>query len=163
MTEVAKYLEGLGYTLNTGKTFTAKPSKDPKYQKQYEERLAFSKKHNGKVGLDEEGADRAFSLGTTRKNLFGVNAPVGEKEMSVMEEIHPAPDRLQTGGKKLMARNTNQVFGEKLDTPVDFVLFYAKESKGIRPEGGTGQAVEMARRKGIPTINMADKDWRDQL
>jgi hypothetical protein len=163
MTEVAKYLDGLGYTLNTGKTFTAKPSTDPKYQKQYEERLAFSKKNNGKVGLDEEGADRAFSLGTTKKNLFGVNAPVGKKEMSVMEEIHPSPDRLKEGGKKLMARNTNQIFGENLNTPVDFVLFYAKETKGIRPEGGTGQAVEMARRKGIPTINMADTNWRDQL
>ena len=163
MTEVAKYLDGLGYTLNTGKTFTAKPSTDPKYQKQYEERLAFSKKNNGKVGLDEEGADRAFSLGTTKKNLFGVNTPVGKKEMSVMEEIHPSPDRLKEGGKKLMARNTNQIFGENLNTPVDFVLFYAKETKGIRPEGGTGQAVEMARRKGIPTINMADTNWRDQL
>jgi hypothetical protein len=163
MTEVAKYLDGLGYTLNTGKTFTAKPSNDPKYQKQYEERLAFSKKNNGKVGLDEEGADRAFSLGTTKKNLFGVNAPVGKKEMSVMEEIHPSPDRLKEGGKKLMARNTNQIFGENLNTPVDFVLFYAKETKGIRPEGGTGQAVEMARRKGIPTINMADTNWKQQL
>ena len=63
-----------------------------------------------------------------------------------------------------MARNTNQVFGENLNTPVDFVLFYANETPGsIRPQGGTGQAVEMARRKGIPTINMQDADWRTQL
>jgi len=163
MTEAAKYLEGIGYTLNTGKTFTAKPSSDPKYQAQYEERLAFSKKHNGKVGLDEEGADRAFSLGATKKNLFGVDKPVGQREMAVMQEIHPNPSALKEGAKKLMARNTNQVFGENLDTPVDFVLFYAQETKGIRPEGGTGQAVEMARRKGIPTINMADANWKDQL
>jgi len=33
----------------------------------------------------------------------------------------------------------------------------------MRPKGGTGQAVEMARRKGIPTINMADANWREQL
>jgi hypothetical protein len=164
MTEAAKYLESLGYTLNTGKTFIARPSNDPKYQKQYEERLAFSKKNNGKVGLDEEGADRAFSLGTTKKNLFGVNAPVGKKELTVMEEIHPAPDKLTEGAKKLMARNTNQIFGENLDTPVDFVLFYAKEtSNPLRVAGGTGQAVEMARRKRIPTINMSKPNWKKKL
>ena len=172
MTKAAQYLDGLGYTLNTGKTFLAKPSDDPKYQAQYEERLAFSKKHNGKVGLDEEGADRAFSLGATKKNLFGVEKPVGKREMKIAEEIHPNWEALVAkgpGGPKLMARNTNQVFGANLDTPVDFVLFYA-EDKGKtgktgenRPEGGTGQAVEMARAKGIPTINMADANWRDQL
>ena len=63
-----------------------------------------------------------------------------------------------------MARNTNQIFGKNLNSTVDFVLFYAKEVPGsIRPKGGTGQAVEMARRKGIPTINLADKNWREQL
>ena len=164
MTKVAEYLDKQGFTLNTGKTFPAKPSTDPKYQKQYEERLAFSKKHNGKVGLDEEGADRAFSLGATKKNLFGVDKPIGQREMTVMQEIHPNPSALKEGAKKLMARNTNQVFGKNLDTPVDFVLFYAKEtSNPLRVEGGTGQAVEMARRKGIPTINMANPNWRQEL
>ena len=63
-----------------------------------------------------------------------------------------------------MARNTNQIFGDNLDTPVDFVLFYAEETNNpLRPKGGTGQAVEMARRKGIPTINMADTNWKNQL
>ena len=44
------------------------------------------------------------------------------------------------------------------------MLFYAEETNDpIRPKGGTGQAVEMSRRKGIPTINMANKDWRKEL
>ena len=63
-----------------------------------------------------------------------------------------------------MARNTNQVFGKNLNSTSDFVLFYAQETDNpLRPKGGTGQAVEMARRKGIPTINMADANWREQL
>jgi hypothetical protein len=136
MTEAAKYLETKGYTLNTGVTF------------------------NGK----EEGADGAFSKGTSKKNLFSPeNQGSRTKEQTIAKEVHPNPNALSAAALKLMARNTNQVFGENLDTPVDFVLFYAKESGGIRPEGGTGQAVEMARRKGIPTINMADDNWRDQL
>ena len=137
MTDVAKMLESKGYTLNTGKTFSNK----------------------------EEGADKAFSDGTTQKNLFSPEVQGSRiKEQTVAKEIHPAPSRLKSGGLKLMARNTNQIFGDNLDTPVDFVLFYAEETNNpLRPKGGTGQAVEMARRKGIPTINMADTNWKNQL
>jgi hypothetical protein len=137
MTEMAKQLESKGYTLNTGITFRGK----------------------------EEGADKAFSDGTTKKNLFSPEKQGARaKEQTIAKEMHPNPGALSGGGLKLMARNTNQVFGDNLDKPVDFVLFYAKEtSNPLRPEGGTGQAVEMARRKGIPTINMADINWRDQL
>jgi hypothetical protein len=137
MTEVAKELEYKGYTLNTGVTF----------------------------GNKKEGADKAFYDGVGL--LFNLFSPENQgsrtREQAIAKEIHPNPEALKPGGLKLMARNTNQVFGDDLSTPVDFVLFYAKEGKGIRPEGGTGQAVEMARRKGIPTINMANSNWREQL
>ena len=138
MTEVAKYLESKkGYTLNTGVTFKGK----------------------------EEGADKAFSDGATKKNLFSPEVHGSRAtEQFIAQTIHPNPNALKPGALQLMARNTNQIFGDKLDTPVDFVIFYAEEVPGsIRPKGGTGQAVEMARRKGIPTINMADANWRDQL
>jgi len=157
MTEVAKYLDGLGYTLQTGFTFK-----------------------NKETNLDEEGADKAFSDGSKNKTLFGpysirktvkgivsadkYNEAVTEKSSAIVKEVHPAPDRLTPGAIKLMARNTNQIFGKNLDNTVDFVIFYAPETNNpLRPKGGTGQAVEMARRKGIPTINMADTDWREQL
>jgi hypothetical protein len=136
MTEIATELESKGYTLNTGVTFYGK----------------------------KEGADKAFDDGTKKKNLFSPEKQGSRaKEQAIAKEIHPAPEYLKGGGLKLMARNTNQVFGDNLNAPVDFVLFYAKETKGIRPEGGTGQAVEMARRKNIPTINMANPNWRQEL
>lgn len=138
MTKASTWLESLGYTLNTGKTFGGK----------------------------EEGADKAFSDGTNKKNLFGPEEyGVGKIVQAVVDEIHPNSEALKDGARKLMARNTHQVFGENLDTPVDFVLYYADKdpSNPIRPKGGTGQAVEMANRKGIPTINMKDNDWRKQL
>jgi hypothetical protein len=150
MTEVAKELEAKGYTLRSGAA---------------------------------EGADAAFESGVkSKKEIFKGFDPTGEREIEIAHEIHPnlkgameaAKRRAEAKGKNgersawavqnLMARNTNQVFGENLDTPVDFVLFYAEEvPKSIRPKGGTGQAVEMARRKGIPTINMANPTWRTQL
>jgi len=136
MTQVAKELTSKGYTLNTGVTFRG----------------------------GEEGADAAFSKGTNKKNLFSPEKQGSRpKEQNIARELHPNPGALSPGALKLMARNTNQIFGDNLNTPVDFVLFYAQETSGIRPKGGTGQAVEMARRKGIPAINMADSNWREQL
>jgi len=136
MTQVAKELASKGYTLNTGVTFRG----------------------------GEEGADAAFSKGTTKKNLFSPEKQGSRpKEQNIARELHPNPGALSPGALKLMARNTNQIFGDNLDTPVDFVLFYAKETGSVRPQGGTGQAVEMARLKDIPTINMMDANWKEQL
>ena len=166
MTKAAKYLEDLGYTLNTGKSYTSTEKYLGKeaYDLKKAESDRLSKLYGNKVGMDEEGADRAFSAGTSRKNLYSPNSRIPETAMQVMKEIHPKPSSLSDGAAKLMARNTNQVFGENLDTPVDFVLFYAEETNNsLRPKGGTGQAVEMARRKGIPTINMFNDNWREQL
>lgn len=136
MTKIAAYLEKQGYTLNTGVTFRGK----------------------------EEGADKAFSDGTKKKNLFSPEKQGSRTlEQTIAKEVYTEPENLTEGVLKLMARSTNQVFGDNLDTPVDFVLFYAKETKGIRPEGGTGQAVEIARLKGIPTVNMAVEGWETEL
>ena len=155
MTEAAQYLESIGYTLNTGK----------------------------KSNVKEEGADKAFSNGTNKKNLFPPSM-ANDLTRKIANEIHPdlkgmynavynkwvekvgeeKAKQYAQGAIDLQARNTYQVFGKNLDTPVDFVLFYAEETNNpLRPKGGTGQAVEMARRKGIPTINMADPDWKEQL
>jgi hypothetical protein len=155
MTEVARYLDGLGFTLNTGK----------------------------KSDIKEEGADKAFSNGTNKKNLFPPSM-ANDLTRKIADEIHPDLKGMydavynkwveKVGEKKakqyaqgaidLQARNTYQVFGKNLDTPVDFVLFYAEETNNpLRPKGGTGQAVEMARRKGIPTINMSLLNWREEL
>lgn len=160
MTKAAAWLASKGYKLQTG------------YKR---------KQTNGK--LVEEGADKAFSDGTNNKELFGPDM-ANATTKSIAEEIHPnlkgmwsavynkwvskvgkeKATEYADGAIDLQARNTFQVFGAKLDTAVDFVLFYAEETNDpMRPKGGTGQAVEMSRRKGIPTINMANKDWRKEL
>lgn len=134
MTKIAQKLEKLGYTLNTGK-----------------------------VSWGDDGADQAFAKGTDKKELFGPETANNVTRV-IAKEIHPNPNALKNTVLNLMASSTNQVFGKNLDTPVDFVLYYAKPSNNpIRPQGGTGQAVEMANRKGIPTINMIDSNWEEQL
>jgi predicted NAD-dependent protein-ADP-ribosyltransferase YbiA (DUF1768 family) len=154
MTEVAKYLEELGYTLRSG----------------------------GAIG-----ADKAFEKGVkSKKEVFLGSVKTGEKELKIAEEIHPAWDKMLESTKRkaiasgknpeksadyvanLMARNTNQIFGANLDTPVDFVLAWTQDGltdyrKRSLQSGGTGQAIDMASRKGIPVINMANDNWRDEL
>lgn len=62
----------------------------------------------------------------------------------------------------------SNIFGKNLDTPVDFVLCYTKDGcehyveRGSQT-GGTGQAIELASRKYIPVINLANKDWKLKL
>ena len=102
---------------------------------------------------------KSFSSFDVINNKFG-NA---NKVRAIANELHPFLKGKDQWVEALMARNTYQIFGSNLYTPVDFVLFYAKEGESLRPEGGTGQAVEMARLKGIPTVNMADENWRAKL
>lgn len=134
MTKIAQYLHSLGYTLNTG---------------------------------DAKGADEAFRSGTGRRRIFTAkDATVLTRKIA--KEIHPAPHAIKGYALDLMARNTNQVFGENLDTPVDFLICWTPDGatdyiKRSRQTGGTGQAIEMASRKGIPVINMQNKNWRTEL
>lgn len=99
-----------------------------------------------------------------KKEIF-YSTDANDITRAIAKEIHPKENlgSRAKDGLDLHARNTFQIFGKTLDTPVDFVLFYAEETDGIRPKGGTGQAIAMARLKGIPTINMKDSDWKDQL
>ena len=117
-----------------------------------------------------KGADSAFESGVkdpAHKEIFYAK-DANDITRAIAKEIHPVPERLSEYGLNLMARNTYQIFGRDLDSPVDFVLCWTKDGKeGFgkdRPTGGTGQAVEMAARKGIPVINMDNEGkWFERL
>ena len=115
-----------------------------------------------------KGADTAFEKGAgNKKEIFYANDAT-DTTKAIAKEIHPMPSALSEYPVKLMARNTNQVFGKNLDTPVDFVLAYTPDGitdgkdRTIK-SGGTGQAIDYASRKGIPVINLANPDWKKQL
>lgn len=134
MTEVAQRLERRGYTLRTG---------------------------------DASGADQAFREAVENKEVF-IAKDATEFTLDVAREIHPAPQVLKPYVLKLQARNCFQVFGKDLNDPVDFVLCWTPDGmeshlKRTRKSGGTGQAIDMASRKGIPVINMKNKGWEDKL
>jgi predicted NAD-dependent protein-ADP-ribosyltransferase YbiA (DUF1768 family) len=141
MSQVAEQLESYGFTLRSGAA---------------------------------KGADSAFESGVkSKKEIFPGNVKTGERELKIAREIHPNPIALDNSKNpefiwNLMGRNTNQIFGKNLDTPVDFVLAYTKDgitdgSKRTVATGGTGQAIDLASRKGIPVINLANANWQQDL
>lgn len=127
-----------------------------------------------------DGADTAFERGAgSRKEIFlpwsGFNGHHGATLVSptrdaeaIASSVHPAWDRLSFAARKLMARNTHQVLGADCAQPCRFVLCWTPdgaESEADRgfATGGTGQAIALASRRGIPVFNFARADAGERL
>lgn len=128
-----------------------------------------------------KGADTAFEIGCSTvmgiKQIFyagdiGVNqltqAPNGDYRGSVAvcklvaRAVHPNGRNLSPQALELHARNTYQLLGPDLNTPVKFVVCYCtKDDKG-HYMGGTGQALRMALLLNIPIMNLADYNPTDK-
>ena len=87
-------------------------------------------------------------------------APTWAQALEIASQHHPAWDKLGQGVRALMARNVHQVLGEDLNTPVAFVLCWAKNPKTdsagriMNVAGGTGLAVRLAYARGIPVLHL---------
>ena len=192
MTEVGEFLGKIGYVLHSGgaigadMAFEGKPyplaltAKEDIYNKKGEKIMSAgetvepgSKTYTNAyyVFSDNKGGSNKFEKPTMssvpaakpRVMSFSANN-VDNKARALAAAVHPGYNKMTPYQQDLMARNGYQVFGKDLDSPVDFVLFYAEETDNpLRPKGGTGQAVELARLKGIPTINMAEEGWGEKL
>lgn len=73
--------------------------------------------------------------------------------------LHPAWNRLPQGAAKLHTRNVPQVLGRDLASPSAFVLCWTADGcideKGrTRDTGGTGTAITLASRRGVPVLNL---------
>lgn len=106
-----------------------------------------------------QGADQAFEQGLSRHHpreiylpwpRFGghrsalcVPTPAAE---ALAGEFHPAWSRCSAAARRLHARNSHQILGQDLATPVAFVVCWTPEGKGA---GGTGQALRLAQAHGI--------------
>lgn len=78
---------------------------------------------------------------------------IGEK----YAKTHPKYRGLTQGAKKLMCRNTHQILGYQDYPRVSFVVYCATEVGGV-VDGGTAQAVKIARSLGIPTFNIRNNE-----
>lgn len=176
MYKAGKWLEEKGYTLRSGEALGADKAFEGAIQPWEKEGILhgskdFTKSKN-KVTKWAEYEEGKKNVLIDKKETFK-SSDANERVRTIAKEIHPAGDKLQGIALDLMARNTYQVFGKNLDSPVDFVLCWTPlNKKGEYVEhhnqrdattGGTGQAISMASLKGIPVINMANPEWRKKL
>ena len=68
----------------------------------------------------------------------------------IAKQFHPAWNRLSPGAQKLQARNSYQILGYDLQTPTNFVICWTKDGTG---QGGTGQALRIAKAHNIPIFD----------
>lgn len=128
------------------------------------------------------GADAAFEGGCVAVNgpaeiwlpwkNFNRHADTGlfptEAHHELASQTHPAWKYLSRGARALHARNMGQVLGMDLATPVQFVVCWTRdgcesEATRTRETGGTGGAIALASRHGIPIFNLANPDALDRL
>lgn len=116
------------------------------------------------------GADSAFAAGCILSDIFlpwpgfrGHSSPLNRPTpdaFAVAALVHPAWHSLSSAAQKLMARNSHQILGRDLRQPADFVLCWTQDGCESEAErsgttGGTGQAIALADRFGIPVFNLA--------
>ena len=116
-----------------------------------------------------DGADRAFADGATQdtRTLYlpwpGYNGHSGPDcpllspaERSACQrfaaELHPAWGRCSRGVRALHARNAAIVLGPGLNRPVRAVICWTPGGETV---GGTGMALRLADRAGVPVLNLA--------
>lgn len=125
-----------------------------------------------------DGADLAFEAGAGRKEIYlpwsGFNGSASNltRPSRDAEEVaaclHPAWAKLSPAAKKLMARNSHQVLGADCRSPADFVVCWTPDGAETEAErsaatGGTGQAIALASRWGVPVFNFARPDAGERL
>ncbi|MBN6740539.1 DUF4326 domain-containing protein [Acidithiobacillus sp. MC6.1] len=116
------------------------------------------------------GADSAFEAGAGKREIYlpwaGFNGhtdsahplPLSDA-YRVAAELHAGWGRLKDSVRALMARNSHQILGADLHSPVDFVICWTpdgceSEAQRTRATGGTGQAIALADRWGVPVFNL---------
>lgn len=85
-----------------------------------------------------------------RGHMSSLHTPSPEAR-EIAARHHPAWHRCNEFARKLHARNSHQILGENLDSPVDFVVCWTPGGQEI---GGTSQALRVARHYGIWIENL---------
>lgn len=123
-----------------------------------------------------QGADAAFERGVHSINMMQIfipwrsfsnqrhhrheyaSAEIKAEAYSLASKFHPNWNACSDGARALHARNVLQILGPYLDLPVEFVVCWTRNASG---NGGTGQALRIARELQIPIFDLGVSD--DQL
>jgi hypothetical protein len=85
---------------------------------------------------------------------------VCERAHEIARQFHPAYHRLSAAGRLLMGRNSYQVLGPDLASPVTCVVCWTPDGEAT---GGTGQALRIAAAHDVPVFNLHDATALERL
>ena len=111
-----------------------------------------------------QGADSAFERGAGgAAEVFTAEDDIPALAFAMAQDAHPAWHACSEYARRLHARNVMQVLGADLTSPSKFVLCWTPDgaqrgSETSRHTGGTGQAIRIAERAGVPVFNLARVD-----
>lgn len=108
-------------------------------------------------GREESSTGSSINERSNSKKTF-ITEPTQEA-FQMAAKYHPGWMYLTYGGKKLHARNCHQVLGYDLHTPAIFILCWKDPSK----QGGTDQALRIAKDKNIPILNLFSGNKTSQV
>lgn len=117
------------------------------------------------------GADTAFEVGCDSEDGFkeiylpwpgfenhpGPFHPLTQAAFELAATYHPKWESCGPLARCMHARNGYQVLGADLETPADCVICWTADGHA---SGGTGQALRIARARGIPAFNLF---WSEAL
>lgn len=91
-----------------------------------------------------------------------------DKAQKIARKNHPYFEELSEGAKKLIIRDTYQVLGKDLNTPSEFIVCWTPDGcithrDRSRETGGTGQAISIASKRGIPIFNLKLKEHKRKI
>lgn len=97
------------------------------------------------------------------------SSQISSKSISIAREINPNYATLSDAKRSQITRSISQMFGDKLNKPVDFILLYTED--GIESSENINAAtdptiasmIRIAEMKGIPVINLANEEWSAKL
>jgi uncharacterized NAD(P)/FAD-binding protein YdhS len=93
---------------------------------------------------------------------FAENSQTWKEATRIIRDLHPAWDRCSGFAKKAHTRNAFQILGSNLDSPSQFLVFYAEVSRG-QIQGGTRTAVVLAQKFQIPCFNLFYSSAKPEL
>lgn len=145
MTRIAERLRALGWRLRSGHA----PGADQAFEA--------GAKDEAEVYLPWGSFERDAPMWADKS----VPCPTHEAYHHAMH-FHPVWFSLKPAAKTLMARNSHQVLGFDLRTPVRFLMCWTPRASG---EGGTGQAIRIARECEfeIPVFDLALDETRHHI
>lgn len=109
------------------------------------------------------GADSAFAAGAGSLATIFRPEQATTNALSMAASVHPAWSRCPEPARRLHARNCFQVLGLNLDSPSRFLVCWTPDGEVSGADcsiktGGTGMAIRLAEKYGVPIKNLARAD-----